>query len=111
MKYIKEDGEHIPLQKEKMFQGNLIFASKNTFNMQTHSRRDDLISLCYFMLYLVDGDLAFLKNDQEEEDEQQSGWKQEEFLRIKNLKNTLSTEAICESPEGRRLFPFVNEIF
>jgi len=58
--YLLETGEHIPMKKEKLFQGNLIFASKNTFNMHTHSRRDDLISLCYFILYLVDGDLIFL---------------------------------------------------
>jgi len=68
-KFQQEDGSHIPLKKEKLFQGNLIFASVNTFNMITHSRRDDLISLCYFMLYLVDGDLAFLKRDDEENEE------------------------------------------
>jgi hypothetical protein len=43
----------------------MIFASKNAFNMQTQSRRDDLISLCYFLLYLVDGDLAFLEQNSE----------------------------------------------
>jgi len=109
-KYLQEDGSHIPLKKEKLFQGNLIFASVNTFNMITHSRRDDLISLCYFMLYLVDGDLAFLKRDDEENEELQ-GWKQEEFSRIQHLKNTLTPEKICDSEEGQRLLPFVKEVF
>jgi serine/threonine protein kinase len=59
-KYMQPNGQHIVEQKEKLFQGNMIFASKNAFNMKTQSRRDDLISLCYFLLYLVDGDLAFL---------------------------------------------------
>lgn len=109
-KFLQEDGSHIPLKKEKLFQGNLIFASVNTFNMITHSRRDDLISLCYFMLYLVDGDLAFLKREDEDNEELQ-GWKQEEFSRIQHLKNTLTPEKICESEEGQRLLPFVKEVF
>ena len=84
----------------------------HTFNMLTQSRRDDLISLCYFLLYLVDGDLAFLQKEQEQEDESVlAEWKQEEFNRIKQLKNALAPEAICESEEGQRLLPFVKEIF
>lgn len=68
-KYLLDNGQHIPQKKEKLFQGNLIFASVNTFNMLSHSRRDDLISLCYFLLYLIDGDLAFLKRDDDENEE------------------------------------------
>ena len=84
----------------------------HTFNMLTQSRRDDLISLCYFLLYLVDGDLAFLQKEQEQEAESVlAEWKQEEFNRIKQLKNALAPEAICESEEGQRLLPFVKEIF
>ena len=49
--------------KERFFQGNLIFASKHCFNLVTHSRRDDLISLAYLLLYLIDGDLAFLTKE------------------------------------------------
>lgn len=61
--YIHESGVHMPMKTETSFQGNLIFASKNTFNMKSNGRRDDLISLCYLMLYLVDGDLVFLENN------------------------------------------------
>jgi len=53
-----------------LFQGNLIFASKNAFKLNTLSRRDDLISLVYFLLYLVDGDLVFLANEDGEESKQ-----------------------------------------
>jgi serine/threonine protein kinase len=59
-KYIDEDGKHISAQVEQLFQGNIIFASKNAFNMVTLSRRDDLISLCYLMIYMLNGDLVFL---------------------------------------------------
>ena len=72
-KYYDQEGKHIPMTKEQVFSGNMIFASKNAFNMVTQSRRDDLISLCYFMIYLVDGDLAFLdKDDQDDDDAIQS---------------------------------------
>lgn len=85
----------------------MIFASKNAFNMKTQSRRDDLISLCYFLLYLVDGDLTFLQNDDEEDQNQQ-----EEFSRIKKMKNMLTPEMLCaESDEGKRLQPFLEDIF
>lgn len=45
----------------------MIFASKNAFNLFTQSRRDDLISLCYLLIYLIDGDLAFLRVDENED--------------------------------------------
>ena len=53
--------EHVKKKRERFFQGNMIFASKNAFNLFTQSRRDDLMSLCYLLIYLVDGDLAFLQ--------------------------------------------------
>ena len=42
----------------------MVFASKHCFNLVTHSRRDDLISLAYLLLYLIDGDIAFLSKDE-----------------------------------------------
>lgn len=63
MKYLDDKGQHIPATKQKFFQGNLIFASKHCFNLLTHSRRDDLISLSYLLLYIIDGDLTFLAKD------------------------------------------------
>ena len=32
-KYNLANGDHIPMQKEQVFSGNMIFASKNAFNM------------------------------------------------------------------------------
>jgi len=90
-KYIHESGTHMPRKTESTFQGNLIFASKNTFNMTSNSRRDDLISLCYLMLYLVDGDLIFLENETEE-DSNIEVFQQEKFDRIKRMKNKLTPE-------------------
>ena len=61
-------GQHIKKRKERYFQGNMIFASKNAFNLFTQSRRDDLISLCYLLVYLIDGDLTFLSKEDQMED-------------------------------------------
>ena len=108
-KWHEADGSHIAMKTERIFQGNMIFASKNAFNYQTQSRRDDLISLCYFLLYLVDGDLSFLQNEQE--DDQPCEWMQEEFNKIKTMKNSLTVEMLAESDEGKRLIPFISEVF
>lgn len=56
-KYVDENGKHLPNVTQRVFRGNVVFASKNLFNLDAPSRRDDLISLCYLLLYLVDGDL------------------------------------------------------
>jgi len=61
-----ENGNHISCKKQGTFKGNIIFASKNAFNLLTQSRRDDLISLCYFLLYIIDGDLPFLQRFEEQ---------------------------------------------
>ena len=36
---------------------------------------------------------------------------QTEFQRIKELKNILNPELLCESPEAKILRPFIDEIF
>lgn len=58
--FLDEEGNHISKKRERYFKGNMIFASKNAFNLFTQSRRDDLMSLCYLLIYLIDGDLVFL---------------------------------------------------
>ena len=112
-KYVDAQGQHIPAVREKYFQGNLIFASKHCFNLVTHSRRDDLISLSYLLLYLIDGDLAFLDQDDEAagEKKEDNGFNQAEFKRIKKLKNKLTPAMLCQSPEAKTLLPFIEEIF
>ena len=46
-------GEHIKLKKVESFRGNLKFASLNQLGFFCTSRRDDLISLCYLLVYLL----------------------------------------------------------
>ena len=106
----------------------MIFASKNAFNLFTQSRRDDLISLCYLLVYLIDGDLTFLTKEDQMEDSamlsesqpapdltssnggEHGKIKEDEFVRLRRAKNTLSPEQLCDSEESLLLLPFMKEI-
>ena len=44
---------HIEKKKLNTFRGNIIFSSANHLNFQTTSRRDDLISLFYLMVFML----------------------------------------------------------
>lgn len=52
-KYIQADGSHIAYLKYKKFSGNFMFASLNNLSKLSESRRDDMQSLIYIMLYLL----------------------------------------------------------
>lgn len=55
-RYLKKDtGQHKSKKKTNELRGNVLFASPNQLNFKTTSRRDDLISLYYFMVYLLNG--------------------------------------------------------
>jgi len=46
-------GRHIEKQEVEIFRGNMIFASINQLDFKMTSRRDDLVSLCYFFIFLL----------------------------------------------------------
>ena len=56
-KYTQEDSKtHIDAGSQtEMFEGNLLFASLNQMNFMRTSRRDDIISVFYLMMYLING--------------------------------------------------------
>ena len=54
------EGHHISDVERKSFEGNPAFCSYNAVQGKTLSRRDDLISLVYILLYLCFGSLIFL---------------------------------------------------
>ena len=58
--YIDDNGNHIQDEPQKYFMGNMAMASVNAMNFRSVSRRDDLISLCYMMVYMIQGKLKFL---------------------------------------------------
>ena len=53
--YVHKKGLHLleDTLEDKNFKGNILFASKNQLEFKLTSRRDDIIALCYMMLYLV----------------------------------------------------------
>lgn len=60
--YLKENGEHIPFERDVPFKGNVIFSSKNAFDQLSLSRRDDIISLMYFIIFCVNSNQSWIDN-------------------------------------------------
>ena len=95
----------------------MIFASKNAYNLYTQSRRDDLISLSYLLVFLIDGDLKFLKNEQQQNQQadadqvDQVKFKEDDFLRLRKAKNSMKPAELCDSEESMMLLNFIEEIF
>jgi hypothetical protein len=59
--YRHQNGRHLPCEEMEEFSGNLMFASEHTLQFKRPSRRDDFLSLCYIMIYLLNGcDFPFL---------------------------------------------------
>ena len=63
MTYLDEQGHHKPLEIDVPFKGNAIFSSKNAFARITLSRRDDIISIMYILVYLIDTELTWIDFD------------------------------------------------
>lgn len=58
--YLGPNGNHIKEDRRKDFLGNMAFSSKYAMNFCQTSRRDDLISLSYMLIYLFRGTIDFL---------------------------------------------------
>ena len=53
-KYVNEYGTHYNEDScNEMFQGNLMFSSFNLLDFKTPCRKDDLISICYLLIFLL----------------------------------------------------------
>lgn len=48
--------KHLKHQKIKSFKGNYVYASHNHLTFHSTSRRDDLVSLVYVLINLLNGD-------------------------------------------------------
>jgi hypothetical protein len=95
---------------QDIFFGNFLFASVNAFRFKTQSRRDDLISLCYMLVYMVDGSLPFL-NDNAGMMPRVPLTKREEFLKVKKIKIDLTAAKLCQSSASKMFKPFVEKVF
>ena len=90
--YLDKDGNHIPFEKRQKFHGNVALASKHAMNFKSVSRRDDMISLTYLLIYLVQGTLTFLENTNMS--------KKDQFAFIAQKKNNMTPDSLCSSRHG-----------
>ena len=87
--YLEEDtGNHISQTVQNIFKGNIIFASLNALNFNQTSRKDDLISLLYYLLSLADEKFIF----QWDSHKSYRG----NYDNNKFQKSTLSVKSICQ---------------
>lgn len=61
-RYLDQSGKHIPFQENVPFKGNVIFSSKNAFSNFTLSRRDDIISFVYLLIFCVNSNVQWIDN-------------------------------------------------
>ena len=81
-----------------------MFASSNGQNLSSTSRRDDLISLCYLLIYSLEGSLPWLETDENLSD-------METFHLVKTMKQKATPETLCNTSDSSRLLAFLTEIF
>lgn len=52
-RYQDKSGNHYPQSEIESFRGNILFASVDHLEFQSASRRSDLLSICYFLLFML----------------------------------------------------------
>ena len=88
-KYKDNNGQHIQNGIEDKFRGSLLFASKYAFNYVRPSRRDDMISLVYLLVFFLDASrLTFVELVRQED-------RDRKFELIKVAKMRLGPGELC----------------
>uniref|UniRef100_A0A915PJM1 Protein kinase domain-containing protein n=1 Tax=Setaria digitata TaxID=48799 RepID=A0A915PJM1_9BILA len=83
---------HIPCTQKRSFCGTVRFASPNAHRGVALSRRDDLISLAYTLIYFLKGELPWFKY---------KTYSKEKYTELTGLlKNQMTVEELCnDCPE------------
>ena len=91
-----------------MFYGSFIFSSADSMGYNTQSRRDDLIVLCYILIYTVNGgELCFMDPGYYDFDEAQ---RELSFDIMCERKKVLTPQKLCCGPNAQFLVPFVEQV-
>ena len=77
-------------------------ASINSMNFRKLSRRDDLISLGYLLIYMIQGSLSFIPGKDVPYKNQ--------FNYIRNLKSQLTLDKLCQTLRAKLLIDFIKVI-
>ena len=80
--------KHFPFIQKNKFVGNARYSSINALEGGTQSRRDDLESLGYLLLYLLIGRLPWQGN--------LSHSKEDKYYKIKRIKRNTTAEQLCQ---------------
>uniref|UniRef100_A0A1D1Y7G3 non-specific serine/threonine protein kinase n=1 Tax=Anthurium amnicola TaxID=1678845 RepID=A0A1D1Y7G3_9ARAE len=100
----KDSGQHVEYdQQPNIFRGTAEYASVHTHLGRTHSRRDDLESLAYTLIFLLRGSLLLKELEEENKD------KVHRCFLVCKRKMSLSPEELCSSlPQCfRKFFEYV----
>ena len=81
-------GKHIKISQLKTFTGSVNFCSSNATRLLQQSRRDDLESIGYMLVYLMKGSLPWqnVKIDN----------KKENYFKVAQLKKLINPEILCK---------------
>lgn len=94
-------GIHIEKEQGLPFSGNLLFASHNALKRVSQSRRDDLISLAYLLVYLLNGPPEWAKD---------RVCSEQKFAKIAKIKKNMTPADLCQGP-AYKILPYVTEVF
>ena len=92
--YLDEDGNHIKMRNDKGMVGTVRYSSVYTQQGLEQSRRDDLISIGYVLIYLLKEELPWQKV---KIDYNNTKDKEEKYKKILNLKLETTNESLCEN--------------
>lgn len=87
-KYVKKNNEHIPFNKNNKFCGTARYASIAAHKGYTQSRKDDLESIGYMLIYLFRGRLPWEQIKYKD--------KKEKYRLILEKKESISDEELCK---------------
>ena len=85
---------HVPFKEGKTLTGTLRYGSKNSHDGIEPSRRDDLESVGYMLIYFLKGSLPWQGLNTTDKDEK--------HLKIKELKNKISLSQLCEGLPSKK---------
>ena len=94
-------GKHISFSELKKFTGTVSYASANALRFKEQSRRDDLESICYMLIYLMKGSLPWQKIKVNN--------KKESYLKVGQFKRNIKPEKLCENLPGE-MIDFLNYV-
>ena len=84
------DNQHVRNKYTQQFKGNILFASPNQMNFRMTSRKDDLFSVSYMMLYLLNREqFPLIKKTFKYEYSSDEGMK-EQFIEVQEYKKQFS---------------------